>query len=71
MDTQEAITTRRSVRAFLDEEITDEAIDSLLRAATAGPSGGNGQPWSFVVVKNAMPNAPSSRSPREWEASLR
>lgn len=46
------IMTRTSVRAYTDEPITDEQIETLLRAGMAAPSAVNKQPWSFVVVQN-------------------
>ncbi len=51
MDTLEAIRTRRSIRAYTDELITDEQIDALLSAAMQAPSAGNQQPWHFVVIR--------------------
>jgi nitroreductase len=47
----EAIKSRRSVRAFTEERVSDEDLLKLLGAARMAPSAGNIQPWSFVVVK--------------------
>ena len=44
------IVTRVSVREFTGEKISDEQIDTLLRAAMAAPSAINKQPWAFIVV---------------------
>lgn len=44
------IMSRKSVRSFTDEKITDEQMDIMLKAAMAAPSGMNLQPWSFVVL---------------------
>lgn len=49
----EVIKERRSVRAYTDEMVSDEAVERLLDAARWAPSAGNGQPWAFVVVKDA------------------
>lgn len=46
----ETIMTRKSVRAYTDEKLTSEEIETLLRAAMAAPTGMNLQPWRFVVV---------------------
>ncbi len=46
----EAIFSRRSVRSYTDEPVSQEAIDMLLRAAMQAPSAGNNQPWEFLVV---------------------
>jgi len=47
-----AIKTRRSIRAFTQEEISDDEIEKILDAARWAPSAGNIQPWIFVVVRN-------------------
>jgi nitroreductase len=52
MDAIEMILTRRSVRSFTDEPVTDEQLDTLLRAAMAAPSAGNEQPWRIVVTRD-------------------
>ena len=50
MDVFEAIETTRSIRRFTDEPVTDEEILACIRAAVQGPSGGNIQPWQFLVI---------------------
>ena len=50
MNVFEAIHTRRSVRRFTEEPVTDEHIETLLRAAMAAPTAGNSQCWRFVVI---------------------
>ncbi len=46
----EAIRQRRSIRRFLDKSVPPEIIDEMLEAARLAPSGGNRQPWRFIVV---------------------
>ncbi len=50
MTAMDAIFTRRSVRSYTDELVSQEQIDKLLRAAMQAPSAGNNQPWEFLVV---------------------
>ncbi len=50
METLKAIHTRKSIRKFLDREIPPEVIRQVLQAGIRAPSGGNRQPWRFVVV---------------------
>jgi nitroreductase len=50
METLRAIRTRRSIRKFLDREISQDTIRQVLEAGIRAPSGGNRQPWRFVVV---------------------
>jgi len=52
MNIEEAILARRSIRTFKQDEVSDEAILKLLKAAMAAPSACNRKPWLFYVVKN-------------------
>lgn len=52
MEALDAIRTRRSVRRYSNETVSNELITILLRAAMAAPSAGNQQPWRFVVVQD-------------------
>jgi nitroreductase len=46
----EGLMTTRSMRRFSDETVTDDQIERILAAAVQAPSGGNIQPYQFVVV---------------------
>ena len=48
--TIEDIMTRTSVRSYTNEPVSEQQIDTLLRAAMAAPTAGNKQPWRFVVI---------------------
>ena len=50
MNVFEAIKTRRSIRKFTDEPVSEAQIETILRAAMAAPSAGNQQPWHFIVM---------------------
>jgi nitroreductase len=52
MDAVEAILTRRSIRKYTAEPVSDELAKELLEAAMAAPSAGNQQPWQFVVIRD-------------------
>ncbi len=52
MEALEAIFTRRSIRSYTDEAITDETMQLLLKAAMSGPSCVNARDWSFIVVRD-------------------
>ncbi|MBI1995119.1 MAG: nitroreductase family protein [Deltaproteobacteria bacterium] len=44
---------RRSIRGYDESrEVSHEAIRAILECARWAPSGGNGQPWEFVVVRD-------------------
>lgn len=51
MDLFEAIKGRRSVRAFTQENVSEEEIEKIIDAARWAPSAGNLQPWEFIVVR--------------------
>ncbi|MGE4299474.1 MAG: nitroreductase family protein [Desulfovibrionaceae bacterium] len=52
MDAMTAIRTRRSIRAYTDQDVTDAQVRELLGAAMAAPSAGNEQPWQFIVIRD-------------------
>jgi len=45
-----AITSRRSLRAFLPTPVPRETIEDILRVASRAPSGTNTQPWKVYVL---------------------
>jgi len=48
----ELVKKRRSIRNFSTDEVPDELIEKILEVARWAPSGGNSQPWEFVVIKD-------------------
>lgn len=52
MDLYEALRTRRSIRKYTDEPVSDEDLHLLLEIAMLAPSACNEQPWHFVVLKS-------------------
>lgn len=48
----EIIKLRRSVREYLDKEISDSDIDKIIEAGIMAPSAKNQQPWEFIVIKD-------------------
>jgi nitroreductase len=57
MDLIEGLMTTRAMRRYTDEPVTEEEILTCLRAAIQAPSGGNIQPWQFLVVTDAEKRA--------------
>ena len=47
----ENIISRRSCRAFTDQEIKKEDLDLILKAGISAPSGMNRQSWQFTVIR--------------------
>jgi len=52
MEAIDALLTRRSVRSYRPEPVSEADTETLLRAAMAAPSAGNQQPWHFVVIRD-------------------
>ena len=52
-----AITSRRSVRAFLPDPVPRETIERILEVAARAPSGTNTQPWQVVVLTGEAQSA--------------
>lgn len=50
MNPIEALTSRRSIRAFAAREVTRAEIETLLEAAVAAPNHRLTQPWRFYVL---------------------
>ena len=56
-----AITSRRSIRAFLPTPVAREDIEAIMEVAARAPSGTNTQPWKAYVLTGAMKEALSAR----------
>ncbi len=50
MDLFEALETTRAMRRLSTRPVERETLERLIYYATRAPSGGNSQPWEFVVV---------------------
>jgi len=50
MNIVDALTQRKSTRAFLNKPVEQEIIINILKAARHAPSGTNAQPWLVAVV---------------------
>lgn len=51
-DLSRALRTTGSVRAFLDQPVTDDELRAVLDHARFAPSGGNKQGWHVVVLRD-------------------
>lgn len=52
MDLFEGLLTRRSIRKFSGEPVSDELITKIIKGAMYAPSANNTQPWQFIVSRN-------------------
>ena len=53
MDFFEVANTQRAMRRLKTDDVPDDLIWRIIDTAIKAPSGGNVQPWNFVVVKDA------------------
>ncbi len=51
MDAMHAILSRRSIRGYTSDPVSEDTVSALLRAAMGAPTAGN-EPWHFVVVRD-------------------
>lgn len=51
MDLLNLIKTRRSIRSFTDESVSDDTLEQLVEAGCWAPTASNMQAWQFVVVR--------------------
>ena len=51
-EVERVVFTRRSVRNFSDKPVPEPLIRRIVEAGRHAPSGGNSQPWKFIVISN-------------------
>ena len=51
-DILDVITSRKSIRRYSTDPVSDEMLDKILEAARWAPTGENYQPWRFIVVRD-------------------
>ncbi len=87
MNVTEALTTRRTVRAFRPDPVPRETVAAILGAALHAPSWANTQPWEVFVAAGAtlerlrtaslerthegVPGQPDLSRPKEWPEACR
>jgi nitroreductase len=67
-DVWEVMRTASAVRRYRPDPVADDVVERCLRAATWAPSGGNQQPWRFVVLRSPEARAVITEGAREtWD----
>ena len=51
MELYEAIEKRRTIRIY-KKGASEEQLKKIILAASKAPSGGNNQPWEFIIIDN-------------------
>jgi nitroreductase len=57
MDVLEAITSRKSIRAFTDQPVPRETLEKILEISQRSPSGTNTQPWHVWLCTGKVKEA--------------
>jgi len=52
MEFYDVVRTRRSIRSYRPDPVSEEALSQILETARVAPSGSNRQPWKFIVVRD-------------------
>jgi nitroreductase len=63
------IKSRRSIRKYTSEPVTETEVRQLVEAAMAAPSANNRQPWHFVLVRDEAIRAELARTHR-WSGMI-
>ncbi len=50
----EVIHSRKSVREYIDRPVSEDDLETLVRAGMASPTGKNLQPWVFYIIRNTQ-----------------
>jgi nitroreductase len=61
MDIIEVIRTRRSIRSFTRQPVSRKTLEEIMELCRWTPSGGNAQPWYFVVMQGKVLDRIKSR----------
>jgi nitroreductase len=64
-----AITSRRSIRAYLSTPVPRETIERILEVASRAPSGTNTQPWKVYVLTGAAKEGLSAKIQASFAAN--
>ncbi len=62
--------TRRTIREFSDEDVSQDVINNCLETAGTAPSGANQQPWHFVIIRDASIKAQIREAAEEEERNF-
>ena len=66
----EAIYTQRAIRELKPDPVSDDLVHKLIESATKAPSGGNRQPWRFIVIRDEeLKRRIGEYYRRAWDAS--
>lgn len=70
MHVTEAVESRKSIRAFLPDEISIDELRCMLTSAQRAPSGSNVQPWKVIVVTGQEREAVTQLAFKTFESGV-
>jgi len=70
VDFFEAAHTQRSIRKFKPDPVPDEEVWKMIDAAVRAPSGGDTQPWAWLIVRDPAKKATLAAAVREGVGDL-
>lgn len=56
MDFDTVINSRKTIRKYTNQNISDKDLNSILQSATLAPSAKNRQPWRFYILDDTQKN---------------
>ncbi len=71
MDIDQAIQTRKSIRAFRPDPVSKEMLREIIEVAVRCPSSGNSQPWEMVVAAGAVLKRIGDENVRRFSAGVK
>lgn len=85
MEVRDAVTKRRSIRAYKADSVPKSVLEEIMNAALRSPSWGNTQPWGFNIVggktleeivqkttdmlAQGVPDKPDLEMPSQWDGA--
>ena len=70
MSIMKEIAERRSVRRYLDKDVTKEQVMEILEAGRLSLSGSNTQPWRFMVIRDKARKMPIVKADHDQQWML-
>ena len=52
MDFYDVVSTRRKITNYADQDISNDILRKIVKAAACAPSGYHAEPWRFVVIRD-------------------
>ena len=71
MSIMKEIAERRSVRRYLDKDVTKEQVMEILEAGRLSLSGSNTQPWRFMVIRDKARKMPIVKADHDQQWMMR